>query len=70
MVSSSGAKGGIGLFFGMAIGSVGIDQVTGVNRLMFGQWQLSSGIGLTAFLMGLFASVRFSANPVNCPDCG
>ena len=35
MVSSSGAKGGIGLFFGMAIGSVGIDQVTGVNRLMF-----------------------------------
>ena len=55
MVSSSGAKGGIGLFFGMAIGSVGIDQVTGVNRLMFGQWQLSSGIGLTAFLMGLFA---------------
>lgn len=55
MVSSSGAKGGIGLFLGMVVGSIGIDKVTGVNRLMFGQWQLSSGIGLTAFLMGLFA---------------
>lgn len=55
MVSSSGAKGGIGLFLGMVVGSVGIDKVTGMNRLMFGKWQLSAGIGLTAFLMGLFA---------------
>lgn len=55
MVTSSGAKGALGLFLGMVVGTVGIDRVTGMSRLMFGQSQLSAGIGLTAFLMGLFA---------------
>lgn len=55
MVSANGFKGGFGLVLGMIVGSVGIDEITGLNRLMFNQWQLSSGIPLTAFLMGLFA---------------
>lgn len=43
------------LVFGLIIGSIGIDTITGLERLTFGSWQLTSGISSTALMMGLYA---------------
>lgn len=55
MCSKSMIKGLIGAIFGLAIGGVGIDSISGVSRLTFGFWQLQGGISSTALMMGLFA---------------
>lgn len=55
MVSSDGAKGILSAVFGLVLGCVGMDTLTGVSRLSFGMWQLKAGIPIAALLMGLFA---------------
>ena len=55
MCSDSLIKGLIGAVFGLLIGTVGIDSISGVSRLTFGFWQLQGGISSTALMMGLFA---------------
>lgn len=48
-------KNYIGLTFGLILGAIGIDSITGLERLTFGSWQLTSGISSTALMMGLYA---------------
>lgn len=48
-------KNYLGLVFGLIIGTIGIDTITGLERLTFGSWQLTSGISSTALMMGLYA---------------
>lgn len=48
-------KNYIGLIFGMILGTIGFDSITGLERLTFGSWQLTSGISATALMMGLYA---------------
>lgn len=48
-------KNYVGLILGMIIGAIGIDTITGLERLTFGSWQLTSGIASTALMMGLYA---------------
>jgi len=55
MCSDSLMKGLIGAVFGLLLGCIGIDAVSGVSRLTFGFWQLQAGISSTALMMGLFA---------------
>ena len=57
MCSDSLIKGLIGAVFGLLIGTVGIDSISGVSRLTFGFWQLQGGISSTALMMGLFALI-------------
>ena len=55
MCSDSLLKGMMGAVFGLLLGAIGIDMVSGVSRLTFGFWQLQAGISSTALMMGLFA---------------
>lgn len=55
MCSQDILKGFIGMILGLLLASVGLDGVTGVSRLTFGNWELMAGIGDTALMMGLFA---------------
>ncbi len=58
VVSLSGKdiiKGLIACVFGLLMSMVGTDPISGVNRLCFDQWQISSGLEVTAVMMGLFA---------------
>lgn len=48
-------KGLVGALIGIVLGSFGIDAVSGVQRLTFGNWQLMNGLNSTALMMGLFA---------------
>lgn len=49
-------KGLMGALLGLLFATVGMDTVTGMMRLTFGQWQLEGGISVTALMMGLFAT--------------
>ncbi|MEA5010219.1 MAG: tripartite tricarboxylate transporter permease [Angelakisella sp.] len=55
MASNDLLKGLVGALLGIVCGSVGIDAVSGVQRLTFGSWQLMGGLQSTALMMGLFA---------------
>ena len=55
LTSQDRIKGFLAAMFGLLLAMVGMDTVTGVNRLTFGQWQLSAGIATLPALMGLFA---------------
>lgn len=48
-------KGFMSALIGLAMAMVGMDSVTGVARLTFGQWQLNAGLATLPALMGLFA---------------
>ncbi|MBS6397742.1 MAG: tripartite tricarboxylate transporter permease [Clostridiales bacterium] len=48
-------KGLIGALIGIVCGSIGLDAVSGAQRMTFGMWQLTSGLQSTALMMGLFA---------------
>ena len=58
LVGNDMLKGLVSAVVGILIASVGYDPVSGVPRLMFGAWQLGSGIDSLAALMGLFAIVE------------
>jgi putative tricarboxylic transport membrane protein len=54
-VKESPIRAIIATLLGLLIGIVGTDPIAGVSRLTLGVWQLSSGINLLPFLIGLFA---------------
>ena len=55
MASDDLPRGLIGALIGIVLGSFGIDSISGVQRLTFGNWQLMNGLNSTALMMGLFA---------------
>ncbi|MCD7790150.1 MAG: tripartite tricarboxylate transporter permease [Bacteroides thetaiotaomicron] len=55
LTSKDRIKGFMSALIGLALASVGMDAVTGVARLTFGNWQLNAGIATLPALMGLFA---------------
>lgn len=48
-------KGFMSAIIGLILAMVGMDPVSSVNRLTFGQWQLGAGLSELPTLMGLFA---------------
>jgi TctA family transporter len=48
-------KGIVSGALGLMLSFVGVDPVSGVNRLTFGNLELNSGLGIAAITMGLFA---------------
>ena len=48
-------KGFMSAIIGLILAMVGMDPVSSVNRLTFGQWQLGAGLAQLPTLMGLFA---------------
>jgi putative tricarboxylic transport membrane protein len=55
LLGSSRLRGMISLFFGLAIGLVGTDALTGQARFTMGILQLLDGIDITVVAVGLFA---------------
>jgi putative tricarboxylic transport membrane protein len=55
LLGSSVVRGLFSLFVGLALGLVGIDQLTGNARFAFGSAELYDGIGLVVVVVGLFA---------------
>jgi putative tricarboxylic transport membrane protein len=55
LLGASVLRGLFSLFLGLAIGLVGIDQLTGQARLSFGIPQLLDGIDVVILVIGLFA---------------
>ncbi|MEU7645483.1 tripartite tricarboxylate transporter permease [Streptomyces huasconensis] len=55
VLSSSRVRGVASLLIGLTIGLVGLDQMTGQQRLTFGSLQLADGIDVVIVAVGLFA---------------
>jgi putative tricarboxylic transport membrane protein len=55
LLGASVARGLFSLFLGLALGLIGIDQLTGEARLSFGVTQLLDGIDVVILVIGLFA---------------
>lgn len=55
LLGSSTLRGVISLFFGLAFGLIGIDQLTGAERFTFGIPYLFDGISIIIVIVGLFA---------------
>lgn len=55
LLGSSMVRGLVSLFFGLAIGLVGIDALTGQPRFTFGNPHLLNGIDVVTVAVGLFA---------------
>jgi putative tricarboxylic transport membrane protein len=55
LLGSSVVRGLFSPFIGLALGLVGIDQLTGNARFAFGSAELYDGIGLVVVVVGLFA---------------
>lgn len=48
--------------FGLLIGTIGMDAISGTQRLTFGLLELSDGVGLIPAIMGLFGVAEVIAN--------
>jgi putative tricarboxylic transport membrane protein len=55
LVGASVTRGLLSLFLGLALGLIGIDQLTGEARFSFGVPQLLDGIDVMVLVIGLFA---------------
>ncbi|TDE40291.1 tripartite tricarboxylate transporter permease [Antarcticimicrobium sediminis] len=55
LISDNPAKGFLSACFGLVIGLVGIDSMTGTERFTFDQLNLLSGINIIVLLTGLYA---------------
>ena len=55
MASKDLLTGLVGSILGILAGCIGIDSMTGAQKLTFGVWQLANGLQSTALMMGLFA---------------
>lgn len=62
LAGSSLTKGLLMGFFGLALGTVGLDPLTGSPRYTFGRVELLDGIGFVPVAMGLFALAEIFAN--------
>ena len=64
-------RGLTSLFIGLALACVGIDQLTGANRLSFGVPQLMDGIEVTTLAVAMFAlGEAFAVAGITLPDGG
>jgi putative tricarboxylic transport membrane protein len=54
VIGSSVVKGLISSLFGILVSLVGLDPISGMERMTFGMFELSSGFGLVPVLIGLF----------------
>ncbi len=57
-------KGLMGAAIGLVLGAVGIDFLSGITRLTFGNWQLQGGLHATVVMMSFFA-IREILDQVN-----
>ena len=57
-------KGLMGAAIGLVLGAVGIDFLSGITRLTFGNWQLQGGLHATVIMMSFFA-IREILDQVN-----
>jgi putative tricarboxylic transport membrane protein len=48
--------------FGLVLGLIGLDSITGVPRLTFGKMELVDGVGLVPIVMGLFGVAEILVN--------
>lgn len=55
LLSSNPAKGFLSACFGLVLGMVGIDSMTGTERFTFGSLDLLSGVNIIVLLTGLYA---------------
>lgn len=55
MTEGDTLRSAIGLVFGLALSCVGLDSLTGMQRLTFGHSELLGGLASTSIMMGLFA---------------
>lgn len=55
LTSQDRIKGLMSAVIGLVMAMVGMDPVSGINRLTFGRWQLGAGLSQLPTLMGLFA---------------
>jgi putative tricarboxylic transport membrane protein len=55
VMGTSRVRGFTALFFGLALGTIGIDTQTGQSRMTFGTLELLDGISFTVVLVSLFA---------------
>lgn len=70
LTGESFIKAGLMFVLGMMISAVGVDQLMGVNRLSFGVLELSRGIDLIPFVMGLFGMAEVFSVIVEPYDVG
>lgn len=54
VIGDSVARGIASCLFGILISLIGLDPISGVERMTFGVWDLSNGLGLVPVLIGLF----------------
>ncbi len=62
LASGSMLKALIMAVFGLLIGCIGMDAISGTKRLTFGLLELSDGVGLIPAIMGLFGVAEVIAN--------
>ncbi len=55
VMGRSMVRGFTALFFGLALGTIGIDTQTGQTRMVFGSLELLDGVSFTVVLVALFA---------------
>ena len=54
MTEGDAVRSTIGLLIGLLLASIGFDSISGLERMTFGNWQLSGGLASTSIMMGLF----------------
>ncbi|WP_050526200.1 tripartite tricarboxylate transporter permease [Pseudorhodobacter aquimaris] len=67
LLSSNPVKGLLSAAFGLYIGMIGIDMMTGIERFAFDQLELLSGVNIIVLLTGLYAippAIDLALNPV------
>lgn len=62
MASGSMFKALMMAAFGLILGAIGLDPMTGMQRFTFGVWELTDGIGLVPVAMGLFGVAEVLLN--------
>ncbi len=62
LASSSILKALMMAVFGLLIGTIGMDSISGTQRLTFGVIELSDGVGLIPVIMGLFGVAEVITN--------
>jgi putative tricarboxylic transport membrane protein len=62
MASKSILKALIMAVFGLLIGTIGMDSISGTQRLTFGMIELSDGVGLIPVIMGVFGVAEVITN--------
>jgi putative tricarboxylic transport membrane protein len=71
LVGRSLVNGLMSLFFGLFLGLVGIDQLTGQDRFAFGRMELLDGVDIVIVIVGLFAigeTLYVASRPGQTPE--